>query len=100
MNSIIEGDKVSTVPQQVRDEYIQAWVAQGTAQVGWINGSATSRDITRSRVRLMRAMMDVAIDCEDTDHYLACKLTLDSQAGTVFRLQQSRTHSTLVALPA
>lgn len=81
MASIVKVDAVSMVPQQVREEYIQAWVAKGAAQAACIIGEGSTRDLSRSQVRLMRAMMEVAIDCNDADHYLACKRTLDSQAG-------------------
>ena len=80
MKSIINVDSVSMVPQQVRDEYIQAWVAKGTVQAACVNGHCDARELSRSQVRLMRAMLEVAIDCNDADHYLACKSTLDTQA--------------------
>ncbi len=80
MKSTINGDAVRMVPQQVRDEYISALVAKGTAQAACVNGHCDVRELSRSQVRLMRAMLEVAIDCYDADHYLACKSTLDTQA--------------------
>lgn len=85
MASFINGDAVSMVPQQVREEYIQAMVAKGTAQAACYSGFGSLRDLTRSQVRLMRAMLEVAIDCNDADHYLACKSTLDTQAVRLLR---------------
>ncbi|MEO5953918.1 MAG: hypothetical protein ABIQ44_15755 [Chloroflexia bacterium] len=85
MASLINVDAVSMVPQRVREEYIQAMVAKGTAQAACYSGFATARDVTRSQVRLMRAMLEVAKDCNDADHYLVCKSTLDTQAVRLLR---------------
>jgi hypothetical protein len=80
LNSTIEINRQDMLSQQLKDEYVQAWVAQGAARAEWLRGDSDIRDLNRAQVRVMRAMLEIAKDCADADHYAACKTTLDREA--------------------
>jgi hypothetical protein len=99
VNSTTGTETINDLPQQLKEEYIQAWVAQGTARAAYFRGAGSTRDLTRSQVRLMRAMLDVALDCADADHYLACKTTLERQAYGQLRVEESYSFGSWLSAP-
>ena len=100
MNSTSGIETLNDLPQQLKEEYIQAWVAQGTARAACLRGEGSTRDLNRSQVRLLRAMLEVALDCADADHYLACKTTLDKQAYGQLRVEESYSFGSWLSAPA
>lgn len=99
MNNTTGGDNLNTLPHQLKEEYIYAWVAQGTARAEWLRGNAELREVHRSQVKLMRVMLEVAKDCTDADHYAACKTDLDRKAYGLLRLEESYSFGSWLSSP-
>ncbi len=99
MTNLSGVETAARLSQQTIEDYIEAWVAREIERVAFRRGKSDPRSLARSQAKLMCATLEVAKDCTDADHYLACKQSLDRQAYMLLRIEESYSFASFLSAP-